>query len=1013
MKTLLPALTALGCMVATAGLARGETTASLHAQFLHPPDAARPGVYWYFLDGNRTQQAMTADLEAMAQSGIGSALFQEVDLGVPRGPVNFMGEAWEDMFVHGVREAERLGLEIILGSGPGWAGSGGPWVKPEESMQHLVASTTQATGPSRFQGRLPVPSPRKPFFNTLTPALVKQRDDYYRDVAVLAFPTPAEAGEIKDADEKALYYRSPYTAGKAVKSFLAPSTPGPAIAADAIIPPGTVLDLTKQLQADGSLDWEVPGGHWTIMRFGARNNGANTRPAPQAGYGFESDKFSATALDGHLAAYAAKLLKKTEPRKAGVGWTAVHIDSWEMGAQNWTPKFREEFMRRRGYDPQPWYPAYTGRVIGNPEMTERFLWDVRQTGQELLIENHAGHFKQFAHDNRMGFSIEPYGMNPTADLEFGGVADIPIGEFWANTHNAAYSCIEAASIAHTMGRPVVGSESFTARDAFVLHPAGIKNQLDWAFATGINRILFHTFQHQPLGDDALPGLMFGPYGINWNRNQTWWPMVDGVHRYITRCSYLLRQGVTVADILYLTPEGAPQVFRAPASALVGDNANLPDRPGYNFDGCAPGTLIARARVRDGRIEFPEGSSYRVLVLPDFETMTLPLLEKIEDLLKQGATVVGNPPHRSPSLSGYPDCDVAIQKKATALWGAETVPPEKSVRAYGKGLLYWGGNLRPGPAPAGEALYPAYEATADLLHELGLPEDFRSDGPIRYTHRQTSTHDIFFVANRSDGEVAAGCSFRTEGHAPMQWDAITGEERPLPDFAQRDGVVTVPLRFAAHQSFFVIFERHANGLSPGASPVHRNFTDLNRAAVLDGPWEISFQPGRGAPDRVTFPALEDWITRLEPGIRYFSGIATYRKDFDLPPGLANPAAAGSLFLDLGTVRDICRVRLNGVDLGVVWTAPWRVNIGAAVKFAENRLEIEVANRWPNRLIGDQQPADAEARTLTWPEGLLGGKSFKTGRYTFVVGKPYKADSPLLSSGLLGPVAIMVGDQNETR
>ncbi len=1015
MKNFLPTIVALGCLVAVCGAAgqqpaSGGPKSSLNAQFINPPDAARPGVYWYFLDGNRDEAAMTAELETMARSGLGSALIQEVDLGIPRGPVNFMSESWEKMFVHAVRDAERLGLEIMLGSGPGWAGSGGPWVKPEESMQHLVASSTNVTGPSRFQGTLAVPPPKKPFFDTLSPELKARRDAYYSDVTVLAFPTPAGTAEIPDADEKALYYRPPYTSRPGVKPFFAAARPEQAAPAESAIASGKVVDLTSKLRPDGTLDWEVPAGNWTVMRFGARNNGANSRPAPHAGYGFESDKFSAEALDDHLQQYAVKLLQQVGPRKEGVGWTMMHIDSWEMGSQNWTPKFREEFTRRRGYDPQPWYPAYTGRVVDSAEKTERFLWDLRQTAQELVIENHAGRMKKFAHDNGMTLSIEPYDMNPTADLEMGAVADVPMGEFWANTYDSSFSCIEAASIAHTMGRPVVGTESFTARDAYMLHPAVLKNQMDWAFATGVNRILFHTFQHQPLGKEALPGMMFGPYGVNWNSNQTWWPMVDGVHRYITRCSYLLRQGVTVADILYLTPEGAPQVFRAPASALTSDDPILPDRLGYNFDGCAPGILIARAQVKDGRIEFPGGSSYRVLVLPQIATMTPALLAKISQLIEAGATVIGEPPSRSPSLVGYPESDAQVRKAAAAIWGSDEVPSEVGERTYGKGRIFWGGELRVTSTQSAGALYPAYNATARLLRKLGVSENFQSNGPIRYTHRQTAEHDIYFVANRSDRECVADCSFRTEGGSPELWDPMTGGERPLSDFARKAGVTTVPLKFAANQSFFVVFNRTARGSPDPAKLSKANFAASQQVMALDGAWEVSFPAGRGAPDKVTMASLQDWTTQTDSGIRYFSGVATYRKDFDLPAGAPEPKSQGALFLELGTVRDICRVRLNGVDLGAVWTAPWRVDISTAVKRSGNHLEVEVANRWPNRLIGDRQPADADARALSWKEGFMAGKTIKTGRYTFVTRNPYKASSPLLSSGLLGPVTITTSSGN---
>ncbi len=348
--------------------------------FADPPDSARPGVYWYFMDGNLSREGMTADLEAMKEAGIGNLIFLEVNVGVPRGPVNFLSEQWQELFAHAVHEAERLGIQITLGSGPGWTGSGGPWVKPEQSMQHLVAATVDVQGPSHFHAVLPVPEPRKPFFDTLPPQLVERRAAFYADVAVLAVPTPVGDQKITDIDEKALYYRSPFSSVEGVKPYIPAPSQYPSLPADAVIPIDKVVDLTDRMKPDGSLSWQVPAGRWTILRFGRRNNGANTRPAPIPGLGFECDKFDAAALDAHFQEYIGKLLNKVGKRKEGAGWTMLHMDSWEMGAQNWTANFREEFRRRRGYDPLPFYPTYTGRIVGSLEQSERFLWDVRKTG---------------------------------------------------------------------------------------------------------------------------------------------------------------------------------------------------------------------------------------------------------------------------------------------------------------------------------------------------------------------------------------------------------------------------------------------------------------------------------------------------------------------------------------------------------------------------------------------------------------------------------------------------------
>jgi glycosyl hydrolase family 106( putative alpha-L-rhamnosidase)/glycosyl hydrolase family 2 len=1120
--------------------------ATLKDDFDNPPDSARPGVYWYFMDGNLNEKEMVKDLESIKEVGLGNLVFLEVNIGVPRGPVDFMSDQWQNMFVNAVRHAERLGIDITLGAGPGWTGSGGPWVKAEQSMQHLVFSTVETKGPGKFDGILTVGGQRSTRWH-------RMRSDFYEDVVVYAFPKCAPI--IGDINEKALYERDPYTSKKGVKPYLPAPAKYPSQNKSNVIDPGKMIDLTDRLQTDGRLKWNVLAGEWTIMRMGRRSTGASTRPAPEPGIGFDHDKLDKAALEDHFQNYYGKLLKKVGPRAKKHGWTTVHLDSWEMGAQNWTPKFRAEFTKRRGYDPQPYLVTFSGRAVKSVEVSERFLWDVRLTAQELVLENYAGHLKTLGRKYGFELSIEPYDMNPTADLDLGAVADVPMCEFWGAGFgfDSSFSCIESTSIAHTMGRSIVSAEAFTGQDQWQQYPWSMKNQGDWAFCMGINRFVYHTFAHKPLGDEHRPGMTMGPYGVHWDRGQTWWPMVKNYHKYVTRCSHLLRQGVTVSDILYLTPEGAPHVFRAPASALQGKGP-LVDKKGYGFDGCSPNILMDRAEVKDGRIVFPGGTSYRLMVLPHFETMTPELLEKITQLVEAGAVVFGAPPVASPSLSGYPQCDAKVQELSGKMWGKTTTPvrqvgkgriirdpgaqlskenerknkpllpragswiwlnegnPERSaapgdvhfrytwevpnirsletarieatadnsftLKVNGRQVLA-GDNfhniysadiastLRSGrntitvvannasdaPNPAGfvaamrmryadgsmrmiatdrewdasrdgadwsaakplgsgnmapwhlkqsaantaAELYPDYATTAATLVEMGVPEDFQSDGPIRFTHRQTDDRDIYFVANTLNANVETTCTFRVKKAVPQLWDPVTAEIRPLPRFTHEEKTTSIPMTFEPHQSFFVVFPRDGKPTRM-ANAEMVNFPRSVSVTTLEGAWEVSFDPNWGGPEKVTFNTLQDWTAREERGIKYYSGIATYRKSF-----YYSHKSGKRVYLDLGTIHDMARVRLNEKDLGVVWCAPWRVDITDVVKAKDNVLEINIANRWPNRMLGDQQAPDKDVRTVKWDSGILGGKEYKAGRYTFATtGGPNK----LLPSGLLGPVRILV-------
>ena len=985
MKTFYLALVALSLLPAWVHSAPAETVDRVDPEIM----SARPGAYWYFMDGNQDRDEMVADLESMAEVGIGSVLFLEVNIGVPIGPVPFMGEQWQDNLVHAIKTCERLGMEFILGTGPGWSGSGGPWVQPEDSMQHLVGSATEVQGPRKFEETLALPQPHEaPRHAGMAHEHGLLRDEWFRDVAVLAFPTPAAGVEgIEEYDIKSLKEVLPYSPDRSIPRFVYPHADFDEPDSGKVIDSKRIIDLTSAMESDGTLRWEVPEGDWTIMRFVARSTGQTTRPAPRPGHGFECDKFNLDAYRRHWEQYQAKLLEKLGPLKEGKGLTTIHLDSWEMSSQNWTAAFRDEFMKRRGYDPQPWYPAYMGQVVASLEKTERFLWDMRKTSQELLLENHAGAIKELAHAHGLLYSNEPYDMNPAGDLDLGSVADIPSGEFWNSNTGAhtEYSCIEAVSIAHTMGKSQVNAEAFTsAAKQFQNDPENMKNQTDWALAMGINGFMFHTFQHQSTGDVEKPGCGMGIYGVQWHRNQTWWHLLSDYHEYIARCSAILRQGEAVADILYLTPEGAPHIFLAPDSALTkATGPVLRNKKGYNFDAVSPRILKMRAKVENGKIVFPGGTSYSLLVLPDVETMTPETLASIAELVQAGASVMGNPPRQSPSLVGYPECDEVVRQRAEALWGE------------GKILRYTPLESR------ADGLFPDYSVTATALTEMGIVEDFQSDGPIRYGHRRTENEEIYFVSNTTAEKQVTICRFRVTDAVPELVDPMSGERRLLPDFTQEGPHISVPLNFEARESFFVVFRSASAGAAVASEHGERNFPSFQMLEELEGAWEVAFDPEWGGPETIQFEALQDWRLHSERGIQYYSGSASYRKSFDAPES----ALSGQSFLSLGVVHDICRVRLNGKDLGVLWTSPWRVETTGLLKAKGNQLEIEVVNGWVNRLVGDQQTGDKNVRSVSWPSGLLDGKSYETGRYTFFTARPYKANSPLMPSGLLGPVRLM--------
>ncbi len=648
----------------------------LRRLFLSPPKTARPWVYWFWLNGNITREGITLDLEAMARVGIGGALIMEVDQGVPAGPVKFASAEWRKLFRHVCKEAARLGLKINMNNDAGWCGSGGPWIPPELAMQRIVWSETVVEGPKR-DAKIQLAQP-------------PTTANYYRDVAVLAVPRPAKHATLP---------------GYQAKSFAGPTGTLPAQAAyreppaDAVIAARAIVNVTDRLQPDGTLVWDVPAGTWLILRFGHTPTGKENHPAPASGRGLECDKLSVRALSHHFDNFIKKLIDDVGPL-VGESFIATHIDSWEVGAQNWTPGLDEYFRLRHGYDLVPWLPVLSGRIVGSREQSERFLWDLRETVSELVVSHYAGQMGTLARKNRLRFTLEGYTTCPCDELRYAGRADEPMGEFWSwSKYGHAFSCTAMASAAHIYGKGIVGAEAFTASDKerWLGHPGNIKELGDWAFCEGINRFVIHRYALQPWRD-RRPGMGMGPWGLHYERTQTWWEQSRKWHEYLSRCQFMLRQGQFVADICMLAPEGAPQTL-AGQQAFHGPNGQPADRPGHNFDVC-PAAALAQMRVRDGKLFVPAGGmSYRVLVLPKLDTMSPQLLAKLAELVEAGATVIGAPPRKSPSLSGYPQCDEQVRRLATKLFGSLQPPDQITVRRYGLGRVVWGGPLTDWYKPA--------------------------------------------------------------------------------------------------------------------------------------------------------------------------------------------------------------------------------------------------------------------------------------------------------------------------
>ncbi len=958
-----------------AGVVAGDPEA---AAFASPPASARPWTYWYW-HIPATRESITRDFEAMRAQGIEGVLvfpFKE-----------YMKPAWIPLFEHILGEAERLSLKIVLNNDTGWSFDV-PWMTPELAQKKLICAERVFEGGRPIEAMIAAPATETGF---------------YRDILVLACRLEGERiKEIPAAlEEKAFKtgnkMRPSYATGD-LDVFYAKSPDTPA---GERVPPASVLDISGRLEADGTLKWDAPAGRWLVLRFGYTILNKECL-----------DFFDRRALDHHLAQSVEKLLPLAGKR-AGSTWTHVHEDSYENGRQTWTPAFREEFRARRGYDMTPWMPALAGRVVDSPALSDRFLHDYRRTISDLYAENHFGYFAERLRDLGLAFSTEGgYGWaSAIADgLRIEATAGVPMGEAWhAQKHPVTGERLEhqfkihfldpkdptahraipygfglnsirlAASAAHIYGKPFSQAETFTSYtdggyDA-ANSPFSIKATGDRAFCDGLGRVVFHVYDLQPDADGG-PGYIWPGVGIHFNRNTTWWTMGRAFADYLARCQFFLQRGKFVADFAYWTGDTVP--YECPDRIVM--RPALPR--GCNADLMNTDALLNRVTVVDGRLTLPEGISYSYLVLPPTRDTAEPAsLRKIKDLVEAGATVVLGPrPASAAGLGNYPACDEEVKELADAIWGTGAAAPAGE-RVIGKGRAVWGRDL------------------AALLERDGVPQDLAvSDETARpeieWIHYRDGAEDIYFVSNQSDRDISTGIRFRVTGRTPVLWDPVRGSRRTLPE-RQDDGKTTiVPMRFAARQSYFVIF-----GPRGPKAPRGRNFPAMKSVSVLAGAWDVAFDPKRGGPASAVFATLEDWTNRPEEGIRFYSGTATYRKAFDLPEGFA--AGPGPVYLDLGTVRDLAEVRLNGKRIGVVWTAPWRIDIGGAVKAKGNALEIDVVNEWPNRLIGDSGLPEDKRIARHNAKGKTGDPVPKSG----LLG-PWKPGDALVPSGLLGPVTLQV-------
>ena len=638
----------------------------------------------------------------------------------------------------------------------------------------------------------------------------------------------------------------------------------PETSAGSAISVADVIDLTAKMQKDGTLDWTPPTGRWTVLRMGYSLTGITNHPASPEATGPEVDKLN----HGYVKAYFDEYLDKYKDATGGMmgkrGLQYVINDSWEAGTENWTDDMIAEFVTRRGYDPKPWIPVLTGRIVGNSANSDRFLWDFRRTLAELLAENHYGTLSAELHARGMGQYGESHeeGRATIGDgMEMKRYDDVPMAAMWTqrpgvNAEQFGYNADirESASVAHIWGQNLVAAESLTAASTpWGWSPNTLKPTADKELAEGLNRFVIHTSVHQPLVGKA-PGLALGPFGQWFNRNETWAEQAQPWLTYLSRSSYLLQQGKFVADVAYFSGEDSN------VTAIFASKS--PDVPASNnFDFVNADALENKLSVRDGALVTASGMRYRVLVLDPYSAhMSLPVLRRVQAMVHEGAIVIGKRPSDTPSLA---DDRAAFQAIVEDLWGAT-----EQNRNVGKGRVLQEGTVA-------EALQAA-NVSPDFTFKKPRPE---SD--VLFVHRRTESADLYYINNRNDQPESIEASFRVTGKAAELWHADTGKVEPA-SYSISDGRTTVPLKLDAYGTVFVVFRHPAQKPSLKLPAVQET-----AIATLDGAWDVSFEEGKGAPATVKLDHLSSWSENEDPGIRYFSGHGTYTKQINVPASSFKP------------------------------------------------------------------------------------------------------------------------------
>ncbi|WP_069658800.1 glycosyl hydrolase [Arcticibacter eurypsychrophilus] len=789
------------------------------------------------------------------------------------------------------------------------------------------------------------------------------------------------------------------------------------------VPLNKIINITDHLDYNNRLTWTPEAGDWTILRIGHTSTGHMNETAG-AGKGLESDKFNPEAAKLQFDKWFGEAVRVAGPDLTARVLKVFHVDSWECGSQNWSPVFQEEFKKRRGYDLTAYLPVMAGIPVQDAEVSERFLYDVRQTIAEVLQDNFFKVLRDLAHEKGATFTAETTAPIMTADglMHFRDV-DVPMGEFWLRSpsHDKPNDMMDAISAAHIYGKPIVQAEAFTElRMAWDEHPGMLKTLQDRNYALGINRLVYHVFTHNPW-PDRKPGMTLDGVGLLFQRDQTWWKPGKAWVDYAQRSQVLLQKGSPVTDIAVFTGEEIPRRAILPdrlVSTLPGifgkervrierirkENKGLPMKQmpagvnvsanlfepqnwldplrGYAYDSFNPDALLRLATVKDGRVDFPGGASYALLVFPgkhpmqpNSQVMSVAVAEKILELVQEGATVLlAERPVITPGLASASQNDQRLSQLTEELWGGAFKTVQDGSESFRmKGIK------------AGRVILGPFAATS--FDKIGIKHDVeirdkageRASGFV-WTHRKDLASEIYFIANQDSVKKTVSLFFRVTGKAPEFYNAVTGASYLASQYVIADGVTTLNCQFEPNASVFVQFKQKTSVASLNKG---NNWKETQVLQTISKPWMVQFDQTLGGPEKaVDFKELSSWSENADSLIRNYSGTASYASSFKLNAVKANE----KVWLNLGEISNIAEVEVNGINCGVIWTAPYRADVTKAIRKGNNKILIRVTNTWANRLMADQRLPEDKRITRTTAPFRLDGK-------------------PLLKGGLIGPVTLI--------